>query len=78
MSKLDDIKQQAKRDKQAVTVLRGSKFGMGGRRLPNAMRGWDVFVHPLWLDIRGEDWTYSKRRRYFVAWFWQLPKRERR
>jgi hypothetical protein len=66
------IRFKAHRTKQRVTLMRGSKFGFGGRFVPVGMRGWDVYVHPHWIDLRDEKWTYAMRKRYWVAWVWQL------
>jgi len=69
---LREIRAQAKHDKKQVSIMRGRRFAMGGRLMPARMRGYDVYVHPLWLDLRTEEWTYSKRQRYWVCWFWEL------
>jgi len=69
---LQAIKAEAKRNKQKVTIMKGGKFAMGGRLCPDRMRGLDVFVHPLWIDLHDLPWTYAKRKRYWVCWFWEL------
>jgi hypothetical protein len=69
------LRARAKRAKRRISLLRGSRFGFGGRLVPKGMRGWDVYIHPLWIDLRDPQWTYGKRKRYWVAWFWQLDDR---
>jgi hypothetical protein len=58
------IKQRAKKDGKAVTVLADAHWGMGGM---------NVYVHPKGLDIRsmsgGEDGPRSK---YRVAWMMEI------
>jgi len=68
---LKAIRLQAKKDKMAVTVMRGSRSARAFR-VPGDMRGLDVYVHPLWIDLHQREWTYGKRKRYWRCWYWQL------
>ena len=61
---LEQIKREAKKKGQRVTVLPDARWGMGGV---------NVYVHPKHVNVRvmegGED---GERRSYHVSWMMQL------
>jgi hypothetical protein len=69
---LNALRARAKREKKRVTIMRGRRYADKGWRVPARMRGFDVYVHPLWIDLHDEQWTTSKRQRYWVCWYWEL------
>ena len=60
---LKEIKANAKKMNNKVTVLQSNFFEMGG--------GFDVYSHPK--NIKIKEITGGEREKYFKAWLMEIP-----